>query len=96
MSAAQASVERAGDALRFAGSLQRAAIAGLWKRLPALDGVRRLDLTAVSDIDSAGLALLAELARRSGGGVQVDGDPVGLQDLRSAYRMDAGLGFDAG
>lgn len=93
MTAAAARMERAGDALRFTGTLQRAEVAALWKQLPKLDGVRRLDLTGVDRVDSAGLALLAEIASRCGAAVQVDGEPAGLQDLRSAYRLDAGLAF---
>lgn len=85
-------VGRAGEVLRFAGALSRANVPALWKRLPALDGVRRLDLRAVASVDSAGLALLAELAARTGA-TAVDGEPPGLAELRSAYRLDASLGF---
>ena len=61
---ANASVTRAGEALRFAGVLLRAQVPALWKQLPAIDGVRVLDLGAVASIDSAGLALLARRRRR--------------------------------
>lgn len=84
---------RAGEALRFAGALVRAQVPGLWPQaLAALDGVRRIDLTTVSVVDSAGIALLAELAERIGT-VAIDGDPPGLAELRSAYRLDRQLGF---
>jgi phospholipid transport system transporter-binding protein len=88
-----ARVTRDGDALRFAGGLSRDQVARLWPQaLAALDGVRRFDLAAVGVVDSAGLALLAELAGRLGG-VAIDGNPPGLAELRSAYRLDLQLGF---
>ena len=90
---AGASVERAGDALRFAGALLRADVAKVWKQAATrLDGVRRFELGAVTRVDSAGVALLAELADRCGG-VQVDGLPAGLAELRAAYRLAPTLGF---
>src|SRR5690606_1438333 len=76
--ATPASVQRGGDALAFAGALSRDAVAALWPQaLRALPGVQRFDLSMVSSVDSAGLALLVELAQRAGG-VAVDGDPAGL------------------
>jgi phospholipid transport system transporter-binding protein len=96
MPAAEARVDRAGEALRFAGALDRAAAAALWPRaLPLLAGVRRFELGTVTAVDSAGLALLAELAARAGGQVVVAGDPPGLAALREAYRLDAGLAYAA-
>ena len=96
MSRAEARIERDGEALRFAGVLDRAAAAALWQRaLPLLAGVRRFELGAVAAVDSAGLALLAELASRAGGPVAIAGDPPGLAALREAYRLDAGLGYAA-
>lgn len=98
---AAARVERAGDALRFAGALTRGHVAALWKALPARDAVSpgdiaRFDLQQVTDVDSAGLALLAELAARCGGDVTVEGGPDDVAALRSAYRLDPGLGFGQG
>ena len=93
---ANAGVTRAGEALRFAGVLSRAQVPALWKQLPALDGLRVLDLDAVTSVDSAGLALLAELAAKLDGGVILTGNPAGLAELRTAYRLDDRLGFAAG
>ena len=91
--AATACVQRDDDALVFAGTLSREAVAALWPdATPALDGVRRFDLSAVERVDSAGLALLAELAARAGG-VEVAGDPPGLPELRRAYRLSPSLSF---
>lgn len=90
-----ASVERSGDTLLFRGALRRATIAGLWKpALAALPGVRCIDLHAVSQVDSAGLALLAELAARAPDAT-IDGVPTGQSGLRSAYRLDPGLRYAA-
>lgn len=89
---ARAEVTRAGEALRFAGALSRDSVPALWKALPALDGVRTLDLRAITALDSAGLALLSVVAGRSGATV-IEGEPPGLAELRSAYRLAGTLGF---
>ena len=89
-----ASIHRDGATLVFAGALLRDAVAFLWPQALALvAGASRFDLQGVERVDSAGLALLAELAARSGGGVAVDGSPAGLTELRAAYRLDPALGF---
>lgn len=96
MPKSSADVRRDGDALVFTGALLRDDVAGAWRQAPAaLDGVARFDLSAVARIDSAGLALLAELAARAGGDVVVDGTPAGLVELRGAYRLTPALGFAA-
>lgn len=90
-----ASLSRTGDTLVFTGALDRAAATALWPQaVGRLDGVRRLDLSAVPRIDSAGLALLAEIAARAGG-VEVGGAPAGLKELRAAYRLQDNLSFAA-
>ncbi|GAB3339461.1 STAS domain-containing protein [Marilutibacter aestuarii] len=87
------SARREGDALVFAGTLDRDACAGVWAQASGLlDGVTRFDLAHVARIDSAGLALLAELADRAGA-VTIQGSPEGLAELRSAYRLDARLAY---
>ena len=91
-----ASVRRDGDALVFGGALQRAVVASLWPQaLASLAGATRFDLRAVSQVDSAGLALLAELVARACGGAVIDGTPAGLQALCAAYRLDPGLGYSS-
>lgn len=89
-----ASVAREGDTLRFSGALLRDAVVGLWKQAAAgAQGVRRIDLDAVTRVDSAGVALLAELAARAGTEPVVDGAPEGLPELRAAYRLGPSLAF---
>ena len=101
---AAAGVTRDGEALRFAGALSREHVPALWRQaLPLLVGARRFDLAGASRVDSAGVALLAELAARAGAGaatagiatagITIDGDPPGLAELRAAYRLQAGLDF---
>ena len=89
-------VTRDADSLRFSGPLDRDAAARLWPQAQKLlDGVHRFDLSAVSSVDSAGLALLAELAAGLDGGVSVLGRPTGLDELRAAYRLEDDLSFAA-
>lgn len=89
-----ASVAREGDTLRFSGALLRDAVAGLWKQAaPRADGIRRIDLAGATRVDSAGVALLAELAARAGGEPVIDGAPEGLAELRAAYRLAPSLAF---
>lgn len=88
-----ASVVRAGETLRFTGALLRGEVAALWPQiLTRLDGARRFDLTALERIDSAGLALLGELAERVDALI-IDGAPPGLAELRAAYRLNPQLRF---
>ena len=58
-----ATLARRDDVLVFTGALDRAAVAALCPQARAQrTGVRGFDLTAVPRVDSAGLAMLAELA----------------------------------
>ncbi|HVI25416.1 MAG TPA: STAS domain-containing protein [Xanthomonadaceae bacterium] len=96
MPSAEAHVARDGEALRFAGALLRAQVDPLWRQaLPLVAGTRRFDLTGVPRVDSAGVALLAELAQRAGGDVAILGEPEGYEALRAAYRLGPGLEFAA-
>lgn len=90
----EAGVRREGATLVFTGTLLRTGVAALWPQaLAQLPGVARIDLRAVERVDSAGLALLAELAARAGDVVAIDGEPAGLAELRTAYRLDPALGY---
>jgi len=98
--ASNAALRREGDALVLTGALDRAAVTALWAPASvALAGVRTLDLRAVERVDSAGVALLAELAARlragGAGQPQVIGTPDGLAELTAAYRLTSTLDFQA-
>ena len=89
--AGAASVRRDGDTLVFAGALERGAVASLWRSVQTLRaGARVIDLRDVTRVDSAGLALLAELGD---GAADISGTPTGLVELRAAYRLDERLGY---
>lgn len=91
-----ATCTRQDDTLTFSGTLDRNAVAALWAQLQkSITGVRRFDLSAVEGVDSAGLALLAEAAALAGGSVSVQGHPPGLDELRTAYRLQDDLSFAA-
>ena len=89
---AAASVRRDGDALAFAGAIDAASVPALWSQAQAArPGAARLDLGGVTALDSAGLALLAELA--GDGALGVEGTPPGLAELCRAYRLTPTLAF---
>ncbi len=85
--------------LHLSGALDRSAVIALWPQLNTMAaGVNTLDLAAVTGVDSAGMALLAELAaraRKDGRALAISGSPAGLNDLQAAYRLSADLDFNA-
>ncbi len=85
-----ASQRMQGDTLFIAGCLQRDAVPALWAGLPTA-AVARIDLSAVTALDTAGLALLVELAartRRAGGAApHILHAPAGYDALCAAYRI---------
>jgi len=85
--------------LRLSGALDRSAVIALWPQLKAMaSGVDTLDLADVTGVDSAGVALLAELAaraRQQGRALAINGSPAGLTDLEAAYRLSPDLDFNA-
>lgn len=89
-------VTRRDDALVFDGVLTRPVVASAWRQAQALIAdAQVLDVSTVARIDSAGLAMLAALAR-STGIARINGTPAGYTELRAAYRMDASLACTAG
>ena len=88
-----------GDTLRLRGVLDRAAVTALWPQLQALPAkLARLELGEVERVDSAGLALLAELAaraRKAGHALAISGAPAGFNELSAAYRLSPDLDFNA-
>lgn len=100
MAATDASLRRDGATLLAAGAFERVAVGTLWAQAqPLLAGAGAFDLGGVTRLDSAGLALLAEIAGalrvRTGGTVPVSGDAPGLSELRAAYRLSPSLDFQA-
>lgn len=95
--ASNATVSRQDDALVFTGALDRAAAQALWPQVANATGVvQRIVLTNVTTVDSAGLALLAELAARlrAGGATPgFEGQPSGFTELCAAYRLTPDLDF---
>jgi len=92
MGTAAASVRRDGDALALAGDIVAASVPALWSQAQAgRAGAARLDLSAITTLDSAGLALLAELA--GDGALAVVGTAPGLAELCRAYRLTPTLAY---
>ena len=95
--ASNAALQLDGSRARLSGALDRAAVVALWPQLQSLSAqLTVLDLQAVTAVDSAGLALLAELtARAAGRTLELQGTPPGFTELSAAYRLDASLDFNA-
>lgn len=99
--ASKPTLRRDADVLVLAGTLDRAAVVALWPQLvAALPGARTVDVRAVDQVDSAGVALLAELVARlpanaAGATPPLLGTPPGLPELAAAYRLTPQLEFQA-
>lgn len=70
------------DALTFAHAER------LFAGLDALAGADRIELSAVTHVDSAGLALLLAVARRKGGRLTVADAPAQLRSLVAFFGVD--------
>jgi phospholipid transport system transporter-binding protein len=99
-----AALRRDGEALLLTGALDRAGVIALWPQIgpSLLSGARVLDLRGVDRVDSAGVALLAELVARIRTGASTRqqaptllGAPAGLEELTAAYRLTSQLEFQA-
>jgi phospholipid transport system transporter-binding protein len=76
--------------MQFAGPLTFANTAALWDEFsPAAPGAVGIDVSGVTDVDSAGLALISALKRRAGAQCKVDGLTPKLAALASAYDIEA-------
>ncbi|WP_367347380.1 lipid asymmetry maintenance protein MlaB [Stenotrophomonas bentonitica] len=99
MASNSASARIDGSRCVFDGVLDRDAVVALWSKLQDLPAnVLQLDLNAVTQVDSAGLALLAELtarARDDGRTLAIKGTPAGFNELSAAYRLAPSLDFNA-
>ena len=91
----QLSWNRDGERLALRGELDQELILPLWNaRAQATDGVSTIDLSDVSRVDSAGVALLVHfvaLVRRQGKTAQVVGKSENLQTLVSLYNLPADM-----
>lgn len=88
-----------GARARISGPLDRDAVVALWPKLKSLpEGVLQLDLKEVTQVDSAGVALLAEVAARAradGRTLVLKDTPTGFNELCAAYRLAPSLDFNA-
>ncbi|AAF83227.1 lipid asymmetry maintenance protein MlaB [Xylella fastidiosa] len=95
-------LHRDGNALVLSGPLNRDAAIGLWSEIQAQsksNGVCQLNLAGIKQLDSTGVALLAEVMERirvQGGSVPtIVAPPSGLKELLAAYRMSSDLQFQS-
>jgi len=83
-----------GSTLGFSGRLDRHAVTALWATLPVA-GWTSLDLSKVSGLDTAGLALLIEIAGRmrnaGDDSPRIINPPSGYAALCAAYRISPEL-----
>ncbi|AIC10158.1 STAS domain-containing protein [Xylella fastidiosa] len=93
-------LHRDGNSLVLSGPLNRDAAIGLWSEIQAQsksNGVCQLNLAGIKQLDSTGVALLAEVMERirvQGGSVPtIVAPPAGLKELLAAYRMSSDLQF---
>ena len=83
-------IKREGAKLLLSGRLDADFVAGQQLSEWPLAGVERIVLDAVSEVDSTGIALIAELVARiaaNGPRPLVLGRPPGLSELCTAYRI---------
>ena len=96
MTEAASRVHRDGERLLLSGALDRDAATATWAQaVTAAHGARVLDVSAVTAIDSAGLAMLVALAERMQD-ARIEGAPARMSDLQAAYRLRPTLAFDDG
>ena len=91
----QLSWARDGETLALRGELDQDLLVPLWEaRAQATDGVSSIDLSAVTRVDTAGLALLVHfiaLIRRQGGEAKLTGQSENLQTLVRLYNLPADM-----
>ncbi|MCT4705436.1 lipid asymmetry maintenance protein MlaB [Enterobacteriaceae bacterium H11S18] len=86
---------RDGNTLKLAGELDSETVQTLWaKRDKVMSGVQSLDLSDLSRVDTAGVALLIHLiaqARKQGTEMRLSGASDKLQTLVQLYNLPDGL-----
>lgn len=76
--------------MQLTGALTFANVPTLWEGLAAdARGAERIDVSAVTEVDSAGLALISALKRRAGPQCRVVGMTSKLAALARAYDVEA-------
>ncbi|MBC7709665.1 MAG: STAS domain-containing protein [Rhizobacter sp.] len=76
--------------MKLTGALTFANAHEVWAVLaPSAEGKASIDVSGVTQVDSAGLALLSALKRRAGAQCQVIGLTPKLATLASAYDVEA-------
>ncbi|WNY83307.1 lipid asymmetry maintenance protein MlaB [Cronobacter dublinensis] len=87
--------ERQASQLRLRGTLDRETLMLLWEqRQSATDGVQRIDLSGLTRVDTAGLALLVQLVALAQTGrrrVAFDGMSENLTTLAKLYNLPESL-----
>ncbi len=93
----RASMRDQDGTLHFTGRLQCDTVPMLWAGLPR-PRIQRIDLSEVTALDTAGLALLVEIVateKRAGGIPQVLHASAGYAALCAAYRIRTDLDMDS-
>ena len=76
--------------MQLSGALSFANAHAVWEVFaPSAAGVSTIDVSGVTDVDSAGLALISALRRKSGPACRVIGLTPKLATLASAYDVEA-------
>ncbi|HDT2076326.1 MULTISPECIES: lipid asymmetry maintenance protein MlaB [Enterobacter] len=87
----QLSWSREGETLKLSGELDQDLLNPLWdKRHEAMQGVTLIDLTEVTRVDTAGIALLAHLVavgKKQGQSVKLNGASDNVVTLAQLYNL---------
>jgi ABC-type transporter Mla MlaB component len=76
--------------MRLTGELTLANAHEVWERVDGdIVGVSQIDVTAVTKVDSAGLALITALRRKAGPQCKIVGFTPDLKVLAAAYDVEA-------
>ncbi len=76
--------------MQLSGALTFSNVPAVWDTFaPTAAGEDRIDVSAVTAVDSAGLALISALKRRAGPQCRVVGMTTKLATLASAYDVEA-------
>jgi phospholipid transport system transporter-binding protein len=90
-------IARDGEVLKVQGPVTLNTVPGLLESigdaLPA--GVRRIDLSGATEVDSSAVAFALELQRRSGGSVSLQNAPEAMRNLAQLYGVSSLLGLGA-